>query len=84
MIDRKSVRNRYRKGLRIIKEHNRQFSGDYEDVHDRKAIGRYGTTPKSCSCWMCGNIRNAAKGNARLTLKERVFNSPKIYDEYDD
>jgi len=37
-------------------------------------IGRNSTTPKSCSCPMCGNARRYMKGNERITIQERRFN----------
>ena len=81
MIDRKSVNKRRQKGLRIIREKNSQFGTSRLDVNDKKTIGRYGTTPKLCSCWMCGNPRRSRKGHARLSIKERVYNDRKFLRE---
>lgn len=81
MIDRKSVRKRRQKGLRIIREQNSQFGSSHWDINDKKTIGRYGATPKSCSCWMCGNQRRHGKGNARLSIKERIYNDRRFFQE---
>nr|DAV24973.1 MAG TPA: hypothetical protein [Caudoviricetes sp.] len=74
MIDRDSLRKRRNKGLKIIKEHIQQFHNSGENINDKKRIGKYGTTPKMCSCWMCGNRRRTQKGSERLTIQERVYN----------
>lgn len=49
MISRESLRIRARKGRKILNA--------WRDEPTRKNIGVRGTTPRSCSCWMCGNPR---------------------------
>ncbi len=64
MIDREALRIRRSKGLKMCKAFRlKSFTG--------KAVGRNGTTPCPCSCWMCGNPRLHRKGRERLTLQER-------------
>lgn len=49
MISRESLRIRARKGRKIL--------AAWRDEPTRKNIGVRGTTPRPCSCWMCGNPR---------------------------
>ena len=43
-------------------------------LHILAINGKNATTPRCCSCWMCGNPRRRWTGEARLTLQEHSFN----------
>ena len=66
MINRESLKIRQKKGVRLLK-----LRGYKQHEISSKAIGKVGTTPTSCSCWMCGNPRSYFKGKDKLTLQER-------------
>ncbi len=66
MINRRALAIRRRKGLRQC----RRWSIGADFLTPR-FIGRAGTTPVPCSCFMCGNPRRKAKGKERLTMQER-------------
>lgn len=69
MIDRVALEIRKRKGIRQCKR------WWYKNPTE-KAIGKAGTTPVPCSCFLCGNPRKHWKA---LTLQEIKANLP---DEY--
>lgn len=66
MINRKALTIRRRKGLRQCKRW-----GIGQEWLTPVFIGRAGTTPVPCSCYMCGNPRRIGKGKQRLTIQER-------------
>ena len=77
MIDRSALAIRRRKGIRQLKRWScREITPRY--------IGRAGTTPVPCSCWMCGNPRHKMKGKKeRLTIQEqRELLSVEIAEEF--
>lgn len=67
MLDRKALEIRYRKGLRQCKE---RWHFDKASLTPR-VVGRAGTTPVPCSCFLCGNPRHKQKGVGALTIQER-------------
>ena len=66
MINRRALAMRRRKGVRQCK-HWRIGSDSLTTVF----LGRAGTTPIPCSCYMCGNLRRMGKGKEHLTIQER-------------
>lgn len=72
MLNRNSLRKRYRKGSRQCHRWNRVVEPFYEQREPSKRdIGRAGTTRVPCSCFMCGNPRRIYKGKDALTVLER-------------
>lgn len=66
MIDRRALAIRRRKGIRQC----RRWQIELDSVSPG-FVGRAGTSPVPCSCFMCGNPRRKAKGKERLTMQER-------------
>ena len=49
MIDREALRIRRKRGIIMARRYRNQLTP--------RNIGLLGTTPRPCSCWMCGNPR---------------------------
>lgn len=76
MIDREALRIRRKRGIIMARRYRHG-----EDICQR-TIGKLGTTPRSCSCWMCRNPRHSFKGNSAITMQER--RAKLADDDYDE
>lgn len=63
MIDREALRIRRKRGIIMARRYRNQLTP--------RTIGILGTTPRPCSCWMCGNPRHSFKGDCAITMQER-------------
>ncbi|MDR1777734.1 MAG: hypothetical protein LBR31_07915 [Desulfovibrio sp.] len=79
MISRISLEIRRRKGLRQC----RRWRYEERWITPR-AIGKYGTTPVPCSCFMCGNPRRNFSGENKLTMQELRIrqNDEEFYEDF--
>lgn len=85
MISRESLRHRRRRGLKMYKIYH--YCGYIEKNSPKEIdaiLGKLGTTPVPCSCWMCCSPRRTW-GNSKmsLTIQERIHNDILDY-EYDE
>ena len=64
MIDREALRIRRKRGIIMARRYRNQLTP--------RNIGLLGTTPRPCSCWMCGNPRRHSKGDFAITMQERM------------
>ena len=80
MIDRRSLETRKRKGLQQMRRWGLEISSENKKCPGY--IGRAGTTPVPCSCYMCGNPRRKFKGKNSLTLQElKALEAERIQNE---